>query len=558
MKTLVIVDSSHPVPYRRVSKAILEPLDHFGILYEILDLSWVRITERDLNNVHLLVIGQEGIGKSINTEEFNVLLKKVFQGMGFVIFDGYLTWYPEKFLDSLKIGNFHEEKTECLKVVPDNWITQGITQSSIELKQPVSSHPLQSSTWSPFLKNENDLPIGVTTSLGNGKIVLFSTSAGLWQDEYLGHTEGLDGVFWRSLIWAAKKPFIMKAMPPFVTARIDDVSGAGSTVSLHKETVKKLNWLETFNTYGFIPNLGVFVNDIDNQDSEVIKQKFFEEKADFSPHAFTDPENVNEFPIYMKHSGEEFTQEILENNFEKVDRKFSEWNIKPSRTVNAHFGEIGLNALPFLKERGGKYLMNPKRVGKAWNDPKSSDWPIKPYGKPYFSMGSIPEDKDFFNIVSLPGASFSSEKPEFDFLYGCTTFWKENSHIDVDKAIKRGVFQIKRGLENMFFGCLTTHEQRISYISLENWDKIIRGISAGIKEIPHIFKSYDYIGIYAENRSAFEITKAECKNNISVWLKGKNKVSQLMYLFLEENGTIRQSFLEIPPFEKFVVLNFKL
>ena len=60
MKTIIIVDSSNPIPYKRAMKGIFRMLDHFGIYYEILDISWVRISPEELKDVHLLIIAQEG------------------------------------------------------------------------------------------------------------------------------------------------------------------------------------------------------------------------------------------------------------------------------------------------------------------------------------------------------------------------------------------------------------------------------------------------------------------------------------------------------------------
>jgi hypothetical protein len=392
-----------------------------------------------------------------------------------------------------------------------------------------------------------------------GKVLVFSLSAGLWQNDYLGHAEGLDGVLFRSIVWTSMKPFILRAMPPFVTVRIDDVSGSGSPVAKFKQTVEELTFVDILNKYGFIPNLGLFIDDIGDRDTRKIKEKYYDRTAEFSPHAFTDPENKNEFPIYMKHNGKEFSERELKENFNKTDYKFNAWGIKPSLTVNAHFGDIGVNALPFLKTRGQRFLMNPKKVGKVWNDPQADIWEVGPYGKPNFSLSPIPEDKDFFNVVSHPGdfSAGSDQTVNFDFLCGCTTFWKENAKNDVQKAIKRGAEQIKKGIENRFFGCLMTHEQRISYLKPDEWDKIIAGISKTVKDCG-ISKGYDYISQYAENRMLHRIEKAGYEKQLSVRVKGRSKMSQYLYLFVDENTRIKQKFLEMPPFEKDTEFNFQI
>jgi hypothetical protein len=39
-----------------------------------------------------------------------------------------------------------------------------------------------------------------------------------------GPLSGLDDLVWHSTAWAARKPFIMQGMPPFLTMRVDDVN----------------------------------------------------------------------------------------------------------------------------------------------------------------------------------------------------------------------------------------------------------------------------------------------------------------------------------------------
>ncbi|MCX8082934.1 MAG: hypothetical protein N3D17_06035 [bacterium] len=556
MKTKIVVDSAHHVNYTRVYKSILKALEHFGIYYELIDLSRSRIASDELETTHLLILAQEGISKSLSADETTSILKMVSRGMGLIVLDGYLEWYPLSFLNLLNIDRISAKKTSILKILPETTLANSILQKEVLLKSPVLSYSVAASEgWFPFLLDERDNISGIYRRLGKGKIVFFLLSASLWQDEYLGFTEGLDGIFKNILIWSAKKPYITKMMPPFVTARIDDVSFSGSPVAKYRETVSNLIWLDVLNKYGFVPNAGLFIDDIQKEDIRGIRIKHHDGLAEFSPHAFSDPKNINEFPIYMKHSGDEFSIEELNHNFERVDKKFSEWNIHPSLTVNAHFGEIGLKALPFLKERGERYLMNPIRIGKVWDDTSAHHWDVAPYGKPAFSLGSIPEDSSFFNVVSHPG-NMSSSVPDFDFLCGCTSFWNEHPDADIQKAIQRGIFHILRGLENGFFGCLMTHEERIGHLTPGQWEDIVKGVSEGIKKVPHILKSYDYISRYAESRILYRIENAECKDGISIHLKGRNTMPQYLYLFTDEGERVIERFLEVPEFENSVLLQF--
>lgn len=563
METKVIVDSSKIVSYSRCEKAIFYAIEHFGFYYKIIDLAFERFSSEELENTNLLILGQEGLGISLGETEASVILKKVYSGMGLVIFDGYIERYPEGFLKTLRIEKVSPKKTSKIKLNPDCWICQGTILNEIELKNDVifCSIKDERKLWKPFLFSEENDICGIYGYFGKGKVVIFLTSAGLWHDDILGHTEGLDDVFWRSLIWASKKPFITKTIPPFITARIDDVSGSGSKVAKYIETVERFKYVEILNRFNIVPNLGLFIDDVKEKDIEVMREKYYEKLAEFSPHAFSDPNNINEFPIYMKHDGEEFSDYEIQENFKKVDKKFSEFGIRPSLTLNAHFGEVGLKALPFLKERNQKFLMNIIRVGKSFNDPDAFRWDLMPYGKIEFSLSEIPEDKDFFNVVSMPfrieRKEYSDKIVDFDFLYGCTQFWNENHLVDIKRAIKRGVFQIRRGLENKFFGCLMTHEQRISFLKLEQWEEIIRGIMNEIGLKDKIFKSYDYIGIYAKNLKSVFFEKIQVKEKIEIILRGKTEIPLYFSIFHDVDDKVSSNFLEIPPFQNYVILNFK-
>jgi len=564
METKVIVDSLKRVHYSRCEKGIFTAIEHFGFYYKIVDLAFERFFEREIENTNLLVIGQEGLGFSFGKEEIDIMIKNLYSGTGIVIFDGYIGSYPEDFLKNLKIEKFIPKKTKKLKIERSSWICNGTYLDEIELKNDLIFYSVEidKKIWKPFIYAENNEICGIYGRFGKGKIVIFLTSASLWQDEILGHTEGLDDIFFRSLIWASKKPFITKTMPPFITVRIDDVSGSGSKVAKYKETVEGLKYIDILNKYNFIPNIGLFIDDIREMDIPKIREKYYEKQAEFSPHAFSDPKNINEFPIYMKHNGEEFSDDILKENFKRVDEKFEFFGIKPSKTVNVHFGELGIKALPYLKERNQTFLMNIIRPGKPFSDPKAHIWDLKPYGKINFSLSEIPEDKNFFNVLSLPyniEEKISDEKnPDFDFLHKCTNFWNESEKTDVKKAIKRGMFQIQRGLENKFFGCLMAHEQRISFLKIEEFEEIIEGIINGIETKDKIFTSYDYISLYSKNLKSLSIEKIEFDKNLRITLRGKVEIPLFLYIFFDKGDEVTYSFLKVPPFENLNILSFKI
>ena len=39
-----------------------------------------------------------------------------------------------------------------------------------------------------------------------------------------GQFQGIDDLVWRGIVWAARKPFVMRGMPPFISMRVDDAA----------------------------------------------------------------------------------------------------------------------------------------------------------------------------------------------------------------------------------------------------------------------------------------------------------------------------------------------
>ena len=318
--------------------------------------------------------------------------------------------------------------------------------------------------------------------LGKGRIVQFTLSSEFWLPEYFGHVHGLDGVFWRSVAWAARKPFVMMAMPPFVTTRIDDASGSGSRYLVNKDSAAaSFRYIDALNRFGYIPNVGLFTDDITPEDGKIIKQKFDRGLAEFSAHAWTNERHIYNQRILDKSGASpvEFSAAELREAFAKLDGQFATWGIKPSRTVNSHFFNPGINSLPFLKQRGETFLMFAGRFGRSYSDPTAYAWNPKPYGDPGFTCDYMPDDPEFFNVeahpyVVAPDGRISDA--DIDCLWGNTTFGKEHPTNDLDAAARKGANEIRLGLDSLFFGCLFTHEQRIAVLTVSQWEKVLADI----------------------------------------------------------------------------------
>ena len=559
---LTIVDSSK-TEYRYVQEGFLAAFGHFGLPYRVVDLAKEELTPEKMLSASVLVIAQEGIGERFSAVMAQAIKEALEEsGLGLVNFDHRLLSYPSPLRNIFAglNGSISFIQSRGLRIEDEHhFLTQTYEKGQRgeflgEMELAVLSSEKRERVLVASLEGH---PLLRLFPWGRGRVVQFFISPKMWHADYFGHCRGFDALFWKSLVWAARKPLIMMAMPPFVTVRIDDASGSASIFGKGKRSANKnFAYLGLFNKYGYIPNIGLYLDDITESDGRIIKERYARGGVEFSPHAFRDPENTNAFPIYMLPDGKEFSLADLRRNFARVDRKFQKWGIRPSRTVNAHFGQMGLRALPFLKERGQVYTMNPIRLGKTWTDKEARDWKPGPYGYSGYNLDYLPEAPDFFNVCS--GMRTDAQDyltPSFDFLYSCTPFWEENSHNDLRKAALRGAAQIKEGLDSGFFGCLMAHEQRIAALSEEEWEEILKDIDNLTSKYEKIFQSYDYIAEYAKSRASTRIVEASYNSSGKIKLKlaGKATLPLKIYLFNED---CQREIKEIPPFtgEKEVVL----
>ena len=168
-----------------------------------------------------------------------------------------------------------------------------------------------------------------------------------------GSLFGLDDLVWRSLVWAARKPFVMQGMPPFVTMRMDDVIGP-------------LWWIHAANEYGFIPWAGIFTYGINSTEAADLSNLANSGKATVSMHAF----DGSTFFYFDHYSGANFTDATMNNHYAAATTWFNDRNIPMSKYVVGHYYEIGSNAFGGLQNWGVPFIgtmMDPGQLEAAAN-----------------------------------------------------------------------------------------------------------------------------------------------------------------------------------------------
>ncbi|HON06366.1 MAG TPA: hypothetical protein P5065_00470 [Candidatus Ratteibacteria bacterium] len=549
MKTIVICDSSDYVSYQRFENSILSALDFYQIWYQTIDISYTLLEPNDLSNTNLLIIAQEATGKKLTPDDWKIIFKQVSSGMGLLIFDGMVASYGSLISQFTNIDGFDIKKADTV-LFEESWISGLSAEKTINTNIPVLVNiPLSpDKNWTVFLRDAHLNPVGIWKFFGKGRITIIGISQGIWNKNCLGHTKGFDGIFWRSIVWTAKKPFIFKGIPPFIACRVNDATGNGKS---QQDPAEMFRYVSVLNEIGFIPHVGLCIYDIKENTIYKIRDYFYQSKAEFSAHSFNRDSSERDPSIYLGSDGREFQIDEIRNHFEEVNHTFGRYNIKHAQTINAHRSQIGLNSLYFLRENHCFFSMNLLKPGKIFSDARGLTWEPKPYGIQNFCVDYLDDNQNIFNVVSHPG-EITTRGADIDFL-------PISSGYSVDSIAKKGVFQIKRGLENLTSGCLMFHENRLANFSIGDFETIISIIANELRDIPHIFKSYDFIANYMKNRQESKIANIQYKNShIFLVLTGKSKMGQFLFCFLENGGNITQSFLEIPQFEKSLELTYKI
>ena len=279
LKALVIMNSGSR-EYFKGNEYLIPYLDHFGVPYLVCDLAG-QDSLPDVSQYPLVILSHPGIfrGES-NSDSLLIadIMDGISRGTGLVSFDP-----GSGCIDS-------PCDTEAGKVIsmvtfphPDHYITQNNDPcDTIRFfsEMPVTGYKYPDAI---VLAGTGDIPLLVIQERGKGRIACW-TSMDWMHSNILGPLGGLDDCLWRSMVWAARKPFVMQGLPPMITMRVDDVAGRGE---LWKKS--PLYWVSTSNKYGFKPWLGLFIYNLKPQAIEELRDYLLSGKATATPHAFGRP-----------------------------------------------------------------------------------------------------------------------------------------------------------------------------------------------------------------------------------------------------------------------------
>ena len=245
----VLVNSNNPAGYNtsptspgEFQKYPERYLEHLQIPYQIFDVA-TATPPADLNNRQLILIGHKGVNLSAAWQ--TAIINAVSNGTGIVNLDWDSAIGSKQYVQTIfgATGSAPGVPSSTISV-PSNVSNGGANPhfiAGMQIKfagdppgdfvydfhpnengviQNVTSTVLLGATGTIIARVGSD-PLILAKSYGSGRAVHFGTLEYLKADRF-GFLMGIDDLFWRSLVWAARKPFVVRGYPRFWSIQMDD------------------------------------------------------------------------------------------------------------------------------------------------------------------------------------------------------------------------------------------------------------------------------------------------------------------------------------------------
>ncbi len=519
--------------YENYIKFIKPYLDHFGFPY-------TEVEGDDIPDCALIIAAHAGV--KLSSSAVNAIKN---DGVGLVCFNSNAM--PESWLKQGHDG--HAGNINFLDC--KHYITElhenGEKISLYKTHEIMCGMSLKEGR---VLVTADGIPLLETDDTRGGRIVLWQ-DCGWMSHEVLGPIHGMDDLVWRSIVWAAKKPFVMQGMPPFIGMRVDDVWGAWREINPENPLV----WVDIANEYGIIPWLGLFQDNMDEATTAKVRKLVADGKATAFPHAFAGcewvPTTLPEHWAYFDHHAKgPYSDEVMEENARRIKKWYKENGIPISKLALAHYYETGANAIAHFIDMGCEF------IGIHMQ-------PDTPYGEgrwlkagPYrnYESGAINASRpvyygDYLEVENAP--EYSGK------LFNCVTEIRDVSGYewhptsDVGQTIDRGIRHLKRAFDSMVPGAFFTHESCwIQRMSPKTWRASLDAILKAVEGYEPTFMSMDDICAYARAKHDTALTAAalDAQGNLNLTVSGKSDIPTRVFVFNEDvSGAIEKTFADIPP-----------
>ena len=572
LNTLVLVNRNSPL-YREGFEMVLPYLDHFGVFYTLVDLAKEPFPDNTEN--YPLVIA---VHCMLNEQECAALLETARAGSGLVIFDADFIGPgdPDR---SNPAQKFSYAKSIVIEE-PLHWINY-LHQPGEEISfvREILFQPLKANRKNAII-TAGGKPFVSTQILENGRIVHWATAAWM-HTQILGPLAGMDDIFWRSLVWAARKPFVFRGLPPLVTMRVDDVAGMGANWSQ-----TPLYWIETARQAGLKLGMGLFLYNLTEPAVNELRHHIQKGTAVALPEALGRPPRTeetrsfyyypgglpllgdagDEFLYFHHHQRRPWTQQEALLTLQAADEWYSAHAPLPkSCLIGPHWYEFSSSVAAHLFDRWGvEFLSTTIGIDQAFQ----SD-------NPWLKMGPFRKFEE--TGTGGPSREHAGDRPVYyaDFIetggrrfFNCITEirdiagyeWAPDNYCA--ETIERGIKELRRALDSMALAVLFTHEtDYLSKIQPQNLEKELKGVVSGIANYQPVYVTQDegFRYVRATKTSHFRsCTFYPQSQTIEAIFAGYADTATSFQVFYDVKGEVLSETVAIPAFQKETKVTFLL
>ncbi len=560
---VVVLCNSAFSEYRQLPETMFSALGHFGVPYTVCDLAKHKLSRSTIEDCAAIVIGQDNLGLSLSPAQQGIVLGAVKAGAGLINFDYNLANYGVAFRRALAVeGTRHDGGVAVASV--DTVVIPGTDHYVVADQQAGCRHRLRNPIplaiaklgkgSNPIAVSESGAPVCFTRAVGKGKVVQWLVSPRLWTLQVFGHAHGLDDLFWKGIVWAARKPFAMHAMPPFVRFRFDDCYG------LYK-TPRDMAFVEILNEHGHKPNMCVCMHALKASGWHMLKKLYDRGRVEVAPHTWKPGVS-----LYFGIGGKQYTKARFRDMITKTAAMLENHGIVPSKILSDHEHEYSSRVLPYLARLGIEYKMNVMLPNETWAG-RHKDWRPAPYGSMSYALDYTPGPYPLFVVFNhypafdharsyldqdtfLLNRDGGYDPNMWDFLNGLTT--RDRAANDVDAMADRLADHTRLGLGSLFFGGSISHSHFTTALGIGEWRALMDRYEKQTAGLEKINVGYDDIAEYARAKFHSHLAEVDRRQDgtLGFRLNGSTEVTMKLSVFTDRRGVPHRRYVDIEPFTR--------
>jgi hypothetical protein len=502
---LILVDSASD-QHVYASRVLMPVLEFWGVPMALIDVAKPPARLPAPSEIGVILLLQEGLSAARLSSLASTLTGATVAGAGVVICD------PGIDVEATRPGQplrFAQRSWDAVKPVQRTTVVAGnhfVTQvqrayREFNFRKPVPALPTAIRDRETVLLSDDAGEALLTVENGPVRIARWLLSNWVWSEDFFGFGRGMDALFWRTMLWAARKPFAIAAFPPYGRFRLDDCRGLW-------RTPHDLQFLDVMKEFGEVANLGVCLSAPTDEGWKLLAERAKRGEIEVSPHV-----QAPDVGVYNV-ADEEAASPGADPLADHTRDLFHQHECPMAKSVSDHNHELSSRGVRIASQLGMTSRMNVMRLGERW-ETVHRRWRPAPFGCMHYALDRFVDAPELFTAINHH-ASFSDSflaLPEDRFL--CTAFggftddrWDFlNGHVtanhrNLDAALERLLRHAELALTSLFFAGSISHTHFTRYLTNDDWRFLLSGYRKYADQHGYRPLGYDAIAAFAVKRMA--------------------------------------------------------